>query len=143
MKEIYFRLSQQPESVVAEEMLNNVFSASTLVCYGAGGNFENVLNEIRELELRIPDIVWDQRAAQIGDNVQSIPCSSPDFESLSADSDIGIFITITNPSVNEELVQSMYKRGFKNVIPYDSLKLALMAKQGRKYWESDAQNERF
>lgn len=141
MKEIYRRLPQNPEIANAEKQLDKLLQAKKVIIYGAGVNLGNVMNQIEQLGLRKPDILWDirgKKTAESGDVVTHMgyPLIYPDFASLSSSSDVGILITIANSRVNEDLLASMQSYGFTNVMPYDRLALALMAKQARKVTEN-------
>lgn len=133
-KEIYRRLAMLPEVVSAEQQLDAILSASKVVCYGAGGNCESVLNQIKELGLRKPDVIWDIKA-EPGQKFSAAGCEypmcQPDFNSLDDSTGIGIFITIANSTTNQKLAQDMKEHGFSNLLTHNRLLLALMAKRAR------------
>lgn len=137
LKEIHRRLANIPSFISAEQDLDRILSASQVICYGAGGNCSNMLEWMEQLGLRKPDVLWDingERNPNGGEASASqfgYPIRYPDFEQLDGGSDVGIFITITNPAVNQGLVADMQSRGFKNVLTNGRLELALHAKRAR------------
>lgn len=88
--------------------------------------------------LRKPDVLWDikgerPRGGEISAEQFGYPICYPDFEQLNDSSDVGMFITITNRAVNQNLAANMQGCGFKNVLTNDRLELALLAKQAEGY----------
>ena len=86
LQEIYRRLAALPETMDAERRLNKVLSAPQVICYGAGGNCGIMLDQMTELGLRMPDVIWD-RNAQPGQTLvacgHEYPVCRPDFDLLS------------------------------------------------------------
>lgn len=132
LSEIHRKLCQEPEFLAIEKSLDRILSAEKVICYGAGGNLENIICQLSSLGLRKPDALWDIKASNSYKERLGYPMFYPDFESLNSSSDVGMLITITNGVVNQDLLASMQKFGFTNAISYDRLALALMAKQVRK-----------
>ena len=134
LREIYRRLVKIPEIVSAEQQLDTILSASKVVCYGAGGNCENILDQIKELGLRKPDVIWDMKA-EPGQKFHAAGCEypvcQPDFDSLDGSMKIGVFTTITNSTTNQKLAQDMKEHGFSNLLTHDRLFLAFMAKRAK------------
>lgn len=138
LKEIHHRLLSIPSFVSAAKDLDHILSASQVICYGAGGNCETILGRMEKLGLRKPDVLWDikgerPRGGEISAEQFGYPICYPDFEQLNDSSDVGMFITITNRAVNQNLAANMQGCGFKNVLTNDRLELALLAKQAEGY----------
>ena len=134
LQEICRRVAALPEVASAEHQLDTILSASKVVCYGAGGNCENVLSQIKTLGLRKPDVIWDIKA-EPGQKFHTVgyeyPVCCPDFEQLNDSMDIGVFTTIASSATNQQLAQDMKNHGFSNLLTYDRLVLALIAKRAK------------
>ena len=134
LQKICRQLAAKPEIVSAEQQLDTILSASKVVCYGAGVNCMNILGQVNALGLRKPDVIWDIKAE---DNQKfcvagsEYPVRCPDFERLDGSTEIGMFITITNSAINQDLAQNMKEHGFFNLLTHDQLVLALMAKRAK------------
>ena len=134
LQETYRKLAALPEVVSAEQQLDIILSASKVVCYGAGANCRNVLNQIKALGLRKPDVIWDIKAESgqmFCTGGGEYPVCQPDFSSLNGSTEIGMFITITNSAINQELAKDMKERGFSHLLMNDQLSLALMMKRAK------------
>ena len=134
LREIYRRLAALPEVVSAEQQLDTILSASKVICYGAGGNCENILDQVEELGLRKPDVIWDIKAEP--DQKLCVagceyPVCQPDFNSLDNSMETGVFITITSNETNQKLAQNMKEHEFSNLLTHDRLHLALLAKRAK------------
>ena len=134
LREIYSRIAALPEVFSAEQQLDKTLSAQKLICYGAGGNCEHILSQLKEFGLRMPDIIWD-RNAQPGQVFHTgeldIPVCRPDFDALNM-GEFGVFSTIANYDTNQKLDAEMKEHGYADLLTHDRLFLALMAKQAKK-----------
>lgn len=134
--EIYRRLLDLPEFILEMEKIEGDFSAQRLICYGAGNNAGVMLQQMKRLEMREPDVFWDIKAGEkeackkIDDLGYTV--SFPAFETLNAEQDT-VIISIMDEKVNEELIHNMRIYGFERVISWKDFTWIFMMGRFRKY----------
>ncbi len=138
LEEIYKRLLQLPEIVFIMEKFENIFSCHRLICYGAGGNVKTMLQQIKRLGLREPDVFWDIKAKEENPDIcekmnelGGYKVGFPMWETLDSKDD-AVIISILNKKVNEELIHTMHTYGFENVLSQEDLTWALMLENFRR-----------
>lgn len=82
-----------------------------IVFYGAGRKCKSVLEAMRLLQWRLPDVIWDKTANEIS-QVMGIPVHLPDFESLTDKQDRLLVICIADINIRDEIIDRCSENGF-------------------------------
>lgn len=138
LAEICKRLLDLPEFALDLEKFESVFSAQKLICYGAGKNACVMLQQMKSLDMREPDVFWDRKAEdEESDSCRKIrdlgyTVSSPMFTTLDSEQD-AVIISIMDEKINAELIHDMRMRGFERVISWKDFAWIFMMERFRKH----------
>jgi lipopolysaccharide biosynthesis glycosyltransferase len=94
-----------------------IYNTPHIYFYGAGVKGKELLNYFANLDIRMPDTIWD-RAAKPNQTLRSIPVVVPDFDNLSKIIDTLFIIAIESKSITDKVTAQFKEKGFNNIMTY-------------------------
>jgi lipopolysaccharide biosynthesis glycosyltransferase len=95
-----------------KEKFVRLFSKSRLIFYGAGEACRKILRCFNELDISLPEKIWDKDVEKNGKSLFGIEIVQPDFESLRNSENILFVIAIENETITNSIIEKLRERSF-------------------------------
>jgi FlaA1/EpsC-like NDP-sugar epimerase len=82
------------------------------IFYGAGMSCKKILRCFSELNILLPEAIWDKDIEKTGKNLFGVKIVQPDFKSLRNCKDILFVITIESENITDDIIQEFNEQGF-------------------------------